>query len=59
MSEYDLCTTAEEVGGDINQYFIHSDRADYPEKHEGVALCAMTESLKGKMPIRMNKKCPV
>ena len=51
-----ICPTTEVVR---LSSFIHSDRADYPEKHEGVALCAMTESLKGKMPIRMNKKCPV
>ena len=31
MSEHTLYTTNEEVGGDSNPYFIHSDRADYPE----------------------------
>ena len=31
MSEHTLYTTNEEVGGDTNPYFIHSDRADYPE----------------------------
>jgi len=28
MSEHTLYTTNEEVGGDSNPYFIHSDRAD-------------------------------